>query len=453
MKQISENKMGSAPLLPLILSMSLPAMFSMLVQSLYNVVDSYFVAKVSQDALTAVSLAYPIQMLMISVSVGTGTGLNSLISRRLGEQRKEEAESAATHGVVLGLFSWIVFALIGIFGTKAFFHAFTDDSVVSSMGCSYLYIVTICSFGVFIEMNFEKTLQATGNMIYPMISQLIGAVTNIILDPIMIFGLLGFPKMGVAGAAVATVIGQIFAMIFVTYIALAKSHAIHISFKNFKIKWSTIRNIYAVGIPAMIMQAIGSVLLTAMNLILISFHQTAVAVYGVYFKLQSFVFMPVFGLSQGLMPIMGYNFGAGSKKRLLGTLKIGSLIALVIMLLGTAVFMVFPDKLLNIFEADALMLEVGIPALRTISLCFPAAAFGIIFSTLFQAVGKGSYSLTISVLRQLVIIVPVAYLLSKLGLNYVWYAFPIAEVFSLLASIVLFAVLNGKVLKNLHSVK
>lgn len=446
---VTENKMGHAPMLRLIISMSLPAMFSMLVQALYNIVDSYFVSQVSENALTAVSLAFPVQMLMTSVAVGTSIGINSFISRKLGEHRQDLADSAATHGILLALFSWAIFALVGIFGSRFFFQCFTNIPEIVDMGTQYISICCICSFGIFVEVNLEKTLQATGNMIYPMLFQLLGAITNIILDPLFIFGWLGLPAMGVAGAAAATVIGQIFAMIFAVYVIFAKDHAIKISFRGFKIDWQIVKSIYAVGFPSIVMQSIGSVMNVCMNAILISFTETAVAVFGVYFKLQSFIFMPVFGLTHGVMPIMGYNYGARNRARLMSALKIGAVIALCIMLVGTVVFWVVPDWLLSIFDASEHMLEIGIPALRLISICFVPAALGIIYSTLFQAVGKGVYSLIISVLRQLVILVPVAFLLSSAGLYYVWFSFPIAEVFSLIASVLLFWRLNRKQIKPL----
>ncbi len=449
MGEIRENKMGNTPMLKLIVSMSLPAMFSMLVQSLYNIVDSAFVAQLGEGALTAVSLAFPIQMLIISVAVGTGIGINSLVSRRLGEKNQAEANSAATHGILLGLFSGIIVAILGLLFTRFFFECFTNDKTMIDMGYSYIIIITTLSFGSFVQINIEKTLQATGNMIYPMIFQLVGAITNIILDPIMIFGLFGFPKLGVSGAAIATVIGQIFAMLLSLYIVFKKSHDVHITFKGFKLNFKTIKNIYAVGFPSMVMQSIGSVLIVGLNSILITFSDAAVSVLGIYYKLQSFIFMPVFGLTQGVMPIMGYNYGAKNKHRLLSALKIGSIIAILIMLIGTILFMSIPDKLLMIFNASEQMLEIGIKALRTISLCFVPAAIGIMFSTLFQAIGQGHKSLYISILRQLVIILPAAYLLSKIGLYYVWYSFPIAEVFSLMVSVIFLSMIYKKTIKNL----
>lgn len=450
MEEIAKNKMGSAPMLPLILSMSVPAMFSMLVQALYNIVDSYFVAKLGVEALTAVSLAFPIQNLMIAIAVGTGVGINSLVSRRLGEGRIEEASRAATHGMILGALSGLAVALFGALGTSLFFRSFTSNPIIYQMGCDYVYVVTIFSFGIFIQVNMEKTLQSTGNMIIPMFSQLIGAITNIILDPIMIFGYFGFPKMGVRGAAIATVAGQILGMIYIVIMALAKNHAVNITLKGFKFNTKTIKDIYAVGFPSIVMQSIGSVMTMGVNAILITFSDVAVAIFGIYFKLQSFVFMPVFGLTHGVMPIMGYNYGARNKKRMMDALKIGSTIALVIMAAGMALFIMIPERLLMIFDATPEMLEIGVHALRTISLCFVPAALGIMFSTLFQAVGMGGKSLLVSVLRQLVFILPLAYFLSKLGLYYVWFAFPLAETVSFGASLIIFTLLYKKHLKNLQ---
>lgn len=445
----TENKMGTASIFKLIVSMSVPAMLSMMVQALYNIVDSFFVAKISENALTAVSLAFPVQTLLIAVAVGTSVGINSLISRLLGENRREGADSAATHGIILGIFNWVLFAIIGIFFSRMFFQCFTQTQEVIEMGTQYMSIVCIVSFGVFIEINIEKTLQATGRMIYPMLSQLLGAITNIILDPIFIFGLFGVPKMGVAGAAIATVIGQIFSMLFLIFIIVKKDHEVKINFKHFKFDWDIVKNIYSVGFPSIIMQSIGSVMVVGINAILIGFTETAVALFGIYFKLQSFVFMPVFGLMQGVMPIMGYNFGASKRERLLATIKIGSIAAMVIMALGTVMLCTIPDKLLGIFNASPQMLQIGVPALRIISICFVPAALGIMFSTVFQAVGNGFSSLIISVLRQLIVLLPAAFLLSAINLRSVWYAFPIAESVSLVASIVIFKRLYQRKLKTL----
>lgn len=451
-EQLKENKMGTQPIMRLIITMSLPAMFSMLVQALYNIVDSYFVSIISENALTAVSLAFPIQTLLIALAVGTGVGINSLVARRLGERKKEDADSAATHGIILGVINWTIFAIIGLFFSRVFFQAFTDIDEIISMGTDYMSVVCIFSFGVFIEINIEKTLQATGNMFYPMVFQLVGAITNIILDPIFIFGVetIGLPAMGVTGAAIATVIGQIISMVVAIFVILFKEHEVQIDFRHFRIKWETIKNIYIVGLPSIIMQAIGSVMTIGMNAILISFNETAVAVFGVYFKLQSFVFMPVFGLTQGIMPIIGYNYGAHKKKRLLLALKLGCFIALGIMAIGTLIFWLFPDSLLSIFQASPTMLQIGRQALRLISLCFIPAALGILFSTLFQAIGSGVSSLVISLLRQLIVLLPAAFLLSKISLDAVWFAFPLAEIFSLAASILIFLHLNKKMIQPIQ---
>lgn len=449
MDSVKENKMASVPVLKLIISMSVPSMFSMLIQALYNIVDSMYVSFYSIDALTAVSLAFPIQMLMISVAVGTGVGINSLVSRRLGEKRFDDANSAATHGAALAVASWVLFVILGLLFIEPYFSMMNASEPVRQMSCTYTNIAIYLSFGCFIQCVFEKTLQATGNMIYPMLFQLTGAVINIILDPIFIFGYLGAPEMGIAGAAYATVIGQIAAAIFAVIIIFTKTHDVHISFKGFKLNFKIIGEIYAVGFPAIIMQAIGSVLTTALNKILIGFSEAAVTVYGIYFKLQSFVFMPVFGLNQGVMPIMGYSYGARNKKRLISTLKYGCIIAFSIMLIGTVLFWAFPNQMLMMFNANDEIIRIGVPALRIISLCFTSAAIGIMFSTLFQAVGIGINSLIISLLRQIVVLLPAAYLLSLIGLEAVWYAFPIAEGISLIASIVMFRFVYRKHIKNL----
>lgn len=449
---MSENKMGTMPMTKLIFSMSLPAMFSMLVQALYNIVDSIFVSFIGEDALTAVSLVYPMQMLIISFAVGTGVGVNSLISRRLGEKKYDEASHAANHGIVLAFITWVVFALIGLFFTKPFIASMAKGAEnvsqnIINWGNDYMWIVMVFSFGVFIEVNIEKSIQATGNMLYPMIFQLIGAVINLIFDPIFIFGAGFIPPMGVAGAAIATVMGQIVSMFYAFYIAHKKDFHVKFSLKNFKFRAKTIKDIYIVGIPSIVMQSIASVLITFLNKILIVLTPTAVTVLGVYYKLQSFVFMPVFGLTQGVMPIMGYNYGARNRKRLVDAVKKGTVIAAVIMALGTAVFSLFPKQLLLIFNAKPDMLEIGIPALRIISLNFVPAAVGIMFGTFFQATGKGVYSLTVSFLRQIVLILPVAKFLSGFGVTNVWFAFPIAESVSLVFCIFMYIKVYKKQIK------
>ena len=447
------NKMGTMPMLKLILNMSLPAMFSMLIMSLYNIVDSMFVSQISGNALTSVSLAYPMQMMIVAFSVGTGVGANSLISRRLGERKQDEANLAAAHGIVLAVATWIVFVMAGLFLSGPFIKMCSSPStsdVIIKDAKTYLTIVMVFSIGAFYATSVEKIVQATGNMFYPMMFQLIGAISNIILDPIFIFGYFGIPKMGVAGAATATVIGQIISAVYAYYVVKRKDFHVSFSFKNFKLNFKIIKNIYQVGIPAILMQSIASVLTTFLNMILITLSEVAVAVLGIYFKLQSFVFMPVFGLNQGVMPIMGYNFGARNRQRLMDCYKKAILIALIIMSVGTVLFMTIPHILLSIFNANKEMMEIGIPALRIICINFIPAALGIMSSTLFQAVGKGTYSLCVSVLRQLVIILPVAYYLSQFGVSATWLAFPIAEILSLIVCIGLVINLYNTRIKTLQ---
>lgn len=450
MEALKENKMGTMPVLRLLVTMSLPSMISMLVQALYNIVDSYYVAQISEEALTAVTLAFPAQMLMGAVAIGTSVGINSLIARSLGAKQQGQADSAATHSILLAAFGWAVFAVLGGLFSGTFISAFTNTQAIAEMGTQYLTICTMASLGMFVEINMEKTLQATGNMIFPMLFQLTGAIVNIILDPIMIFGWLGLPAMGVAGAAVATVIAQWVGMIFALLVVVLRKHDVHISFRKFRWSWNVVKQIYAVGLPAIIMQSIGSLMNVAVNAILIGFTETAVAVFGVYFKLQSFIFMPVFGLTHGVLPIIGYNYGARNKKRMLAALRYAIIIAVSIMAIGTLIFMLFPDFLLGIFNASDNMLEIGRIALRTISICFVPAALGIMVSTMFQALGRGIYSMLTSIMRQLVVLIPAAYLLSFIGLSSVWYAFPIAEVVSMLTSLVFLRIVYRKYISHLE---
>lgn len=449
-KSISADKMGSTPMLRLILSMSLPTMFSMIIQAMYNIVDSVFVSSLGQDALTALSLAYPLQLMTISVAVGTGVGINSFISRRLGEKNQELANNGAANGIFISIISWLVFLLVGIFLTVPFFKLFNPTPGVMKYGVDYTSIILIFSVGVMVEIAIEKVLQATGNMIFPMIFQLIGAVSNIVLDPLFIFGIGPFPRMEVAGAAVATVIGQILAMLFAIYIFFFKKHAVQVHVRNFKPSLKIIKNIYAVGFPSIIMQSISSVLVVGLNAILMGFSEAAVSVHGIYYKMQSFVFMPVFGLNQGLMPIMGYNFGAKNKDRLHSAIRYGCIIAAFIMLCGTVIFWVFPAQILSLFNANDDILNMGIKAMRFISLSFLPAAIDIIFSTTFQAVGKGFSSMILSLLRQLVFILPAALVLSNFGVNAVWFAYPIAEVGALIVAIFLYTRINKKVFSKLQ---
>lgn len=424
----SSQKMGTMPVGRLLASMALPAMCSMLVQSMYNIVDSIFVARISENALTAVSLAFPLQMLVLAFSLGASIGANSLIARRLGEGRREDASIAANNGFFLAALNSILFLVCGLLFARPFLQFFGADAATTEMGVQYLSIVMIFSFGMHFAGMGEKVLQSTGNMIIPMISQLVGALVNLILDPIMIFGLLGFPALGVSGAAIATVAGQIVAMVYVFIMLAVREHDVHVTWRGFRPNKAALRDIIAVGLPVMVMNAIGSVTTTLMNTILMAFSSTAVAVIGVYFKLQSFVFMPVFGLTQGAMPIMGYNYGANNRKRFYDTMKLSLIVAGVIMAVGTLIFSFFPGVLLSLFNSGEQMVAIGTVALRTISFCFVGAAAGIIISTMFQAIGHGLMSLFMSLLRQLVLILPAAWLLGRLfGLDGVWYAYPLAE--------------------------
>ena len=430
-----ENKMGVMPVNRLILTMSLPMILSMLVQALYNIVDSMFVSRLSENALTAVSLAFPAQNLMIAVATGTGVGVNAALSRSLGERNFDRANKIADHAVFLAIASYAVFAVLGLFFSRQFFLWQTDIEEIVDQGTDYLRICTLFSFGLFLEIACERLLQSTGKTIYSMYTQGLGAIINIIFDPIMIFGLFGVPKMGVAGAAAATVFGQILAAVLGIFLNKTRNQEIHVSFRGFRPNSEIIRHIYSVGIPSIIMSSIGSVMTFGMNKILIGFTSTATAVFGVYFKLQSFVFMPVFGLNNGTVPIIAYNYGAAKPDRILKTLKLAICYAVGIMLIGFAVFQLLPDKLLLIFEASENMLNIGVPALRTISVSFLFAGYCIVCSSMFQALGHGLLSLLVSVFRQLLVLLPSAFLLSKIGgLDLVWYSFPIAEICSIFFS-------------------
>ena len=434
-KMATENKMGVMPLNRLLISMSVPMMISMLVQALYNIVDSMFVAQLSENALTAVSLAFPAQNLMIAVATGTGVGVNAALSRNLGEKNFERANRIADHALFLAAMSYLVFALFGLCFARQFFRLQTDIEEIVDLGTTYLRVCTLASFGLFMEIACERLLQSTGKTIYSMYTQGLGAVINIILDPILIFGYFGAPALGIAGAAGATVFGQVIAFCLGFYLNKTRNHEITISLRSFKPNGEIIRHIYAVGIPSIIMASIGSVMTFGVNKILIVFSSTATAVFGVYFKLQSFIFMPVFGLNNGTVPIIAYNYGAGKPDRIMGTIKLAAIYATTIMFLGFAVFQVIPDKLLMIFSASDTMLSIGIPALRIISISFLFAGCSIVCSSMFQALGHGMLSLLVSVFRQLVVLLPAAFIFARIsGLHMVWFAFPIADVFAIIFS-------------------
>lgn len=425
----TSDKLGTMNIPKLMFIMSTPAMLSMLVQALYNIVDSIFVAKLGENALTALSLAFPMQMIVGAFAIGIGVGTNSLIARELGAGRKHNAGQVAQLGLLLALISSVIFALSGYGIAKAFISGFTDDAEIAKMGTTYLTIVMTIAIGQCVEITLNKILQAVGNMIVPMVSQLIGAITNIILDPIFIFGLIGFPALGVMGAAIATVVGQIVACIFTITMILVKKPEINIFFKKgFRVTKDNLFGVLKVGIPSIILNAVNSFTNTFMNKILIGFSETAVAVYGVFFKLQSFVFMPIFGLNQGTMPIMGYNYGAHNEKRFKKTFTYAIFVALTIMALGTLIFMLLPKELLSLFNASENMYAIGVKAFRYASLCFIPAAVSIIYTAMFTAVGMGTRSMFQSILRQIAFVLPIALLLGKyVGLNATWFAFPIAE--------------------------
>lgn len=433
-----ENKMGTMPVNKLLISMSLPMIISMLVQAMYNIVDSVFVAQISENALTAVSLAFPLQNLMIAFAGGTAVGVNALLSRSLGEKNQDHVNQTAVNSVFIFLVTAVIFMIAGLTLSNLFFNVQTTNTEIVNAGTQYSMIVVGCSIGLFCQFLFERLLQATGRTLFTMVTQGLGAIINIILDPIFIFGLCGFPKMGVAGAALATITGQIIACLLALFFNLKFNHDIHFKFKRFRPNAHIVKQIYSVGIPSIIMQSIGSVMTFGMNTILITFSTTATAVFGVYFKLQSFVFMPVFGLNNGMIPIIAYNLGAKQKKRMFDTIKLAMIYATGMMIIGVIFFETIPQTLLGFFNASEAMIKIGTPALRIIAIHFIFAGFSIVCSSTFQAVGKGTYSLLTSLIRQLLVLLPCAYVLSLTGnLDLIWLCFPIAEIFSAVTSFIL----------------
>lgn len=455
MEQQERSRMlGSMPMGRLVPRLSVPIMVSMLVQALYNVVDGIFVARYSADAFTAVSLVFPIQMLMIAVSTGLGVGINSLVSRRLGEKKSNEARAAAHNGIFLEMCSFVVFCLFGLFVARPFMKVFTDVTALQEMGGTYLSIVTMFSFGLFFSVVLERMMQSTGNTVLSMLMQLTGAITNIILDPILIFGYFGLPRMGVAGAAWATVTGQIFSMTLGIVLNQTRNRELRISPRFFRLSFPIIRDIAAVGFPSIIMQSISSVMNVMMNMILLGFGTMAVNVLGVYFKLQSFIFMPIFGLSNSMVAIVGYNYGARNRRRVYDAIRVALKLALCIMGVGTLLFLLCPQILLRMFEAngESELTLLGSPALRIICIAFLPAAVGIMLSTVFQAVGKGFYSLIMSLCRQLMVLLPAAWLLSRFGqLSLIWWAFPISEAVSLCICLYLYRRVDENLLKPLNA--
>lgn len=424
-----ENKMGTMPINKLIINMSLPLITSMFVQAFYNIVDSLFVARINEDALTAVSMSFPAQNLMISAGVGVGVGITALIARYLGAHDEKGITRVVHNGIFLGILNSILFALFGIFLAKFYFEFQKASGIIETYGIQYLSICSIFAFSIIMEITFERMLIASGKTIYTMITQSTGAIINIIFDPIFIFGLFGFPKMGIVGAAVATIFGQTVAMFMALYFNVTKNHEVRISIKKFAVDFKTIVNIYEIGFPSIVMQSAASFMIFQLNNLLASFSTTATAVLGVYFKLQSFVILPVFGLNNSVISIVSYNYGAGKIKRLLKTVKVANIYAFSIMLAGFVLCQILPVQILKIFDASDNMLAIGVPALRIISFSFLIAPFSIVSSGTFQALGKGTFSLIISLIRQLIVILPLSYLLSRvMGMKGVWVAFPIAEI-------------------------
>ena len=438
----TENKMGVMPIPKLIINMSLPIIISMLVQAFYNIVDSYFVAQINEQSLTAVSLAFPAQNLMIGVATGTAVGVNALLSRALGEKNSALANKIAENGVFLAFVGYAIFLVFGLFGSRLFFASQTNVESIIEYGVSYLTVVCCFSFGLFGQIIFERLMQSTGRTIYSMFTQGLGAIINIILDPIFIFVF----DMGVTGAAVATVIGQIIAFLLAMFLNARKNPDIRLKLAGFRPDKKLIGRIYAIGIPSIIMVAIGSIMTFLMNMILIAYtagKETAATVFGVYFKLNSFIFMPIFGLNNGIIPIIAYNYGAQNRKRMVRTIQLAVTYAMVCMLIGFIIFEVFPGPLLSIFNASESMMEIGIPALRIIATPFIVAGACIALGSVFQALGYAVYSMITSIARQLIVLIPSAYILARIGQNIgndnlVWYSYPIAEVASLLMTIWLF---------------
>ena len=448
---MKENKMGTMEVRRLILTMSLPIMISMLVQALYNIVDSMFVARVSEAALAAVSLCYPIQMIMVAVACGTGVGINALLSRYLGEKKREKASQVAMHGLFCAICNWLVFAVIGLFFSEAFLRLFSDDVQIIMMGISYMQICTICSFGVFVQITYERIMQSTGNTIYNMVIQGVGALINIILDPIFIFGLGPVPALGTAGAAIATVIGQIVAMFLGIIITQKKVREIQLSVRGFHLDGMIMKAMYRIAIPAILMQSIMSFMTVMMNMILAPFSEMAVSVFSIYYKLQQFVFMAVLGMNNALIPILSYNYGANQMERIREGIRFALWMSCVIMAIGTVVFQLFPTQLLYLFDAKETLLSIGIPALRTISVSFVFAGISMVLCSVFQALGSPNHSLLVTLLRQMVILLPLAYgFSSAFGLDMCWWSFPITEVLCALLSLYLLRSVQKRVLLQLQ---
>ncbi len=420
--------MATWPIGKLLYSMALPAVLSLFIQSCYNIVDTMYISQYSQDAMFAIGLVFPLQQAALSLGLGTGVGIGTLVSRRLGQRLQSEANEVATTGLLISLIHIVIIILVGIFFSAPFLSLFTQRADIIELGTQYLFIVMVFNFGQFLSLVFERILQPQGNMIVPMISLICGALTNIILDPIFIFGQFGVPEMGMAGAAIATVLGQMVSMVIDLVVLLKGKHDVSFVFKGFKIKMANIKNIYTVALPTAVMNMIGSVTTTLMNGVLIKFSENAVTALSLYFKLQSFIFMPCFGFSQGSLPILSYNYGSQNKKRFFDTARLYLISAIGVMLIGTALFIFVPDLMVSFFAMDESLKAVAMITLKTVSLSFLPAAASIVFNTVFQSFGQGTTSMIQSILRQIGFLIPIAYLLSNISLEAVWYAYPIAEV-------------------------
>ena len=450
---LQENKMGVMPVPKLLVNMALPMIISMLVQALYNIVDSIYVSQVSESAVTALSLAFPVQNMQIGFGVGIGVGVNSLLSKSLGEKNQDAADRAAGNGIFLVIFSTVLFMLFGIFGARPYFTMQSQVAETVEGGIAYTQICCLFTAGIFVQILGERLLQATGRTVLTMIAQGVGAIVNIILDPIFIHGWFGMPQMGIAGAAVATVIGQWAGAALCIYLNLRHNPEVHIRLRNVKPVGHILGPVLAVGVPAIVMNAIGSIMNFGMNQILQGFQETATGVFGVYYKLQSFFFMPLFGLNNASISILAYNYGARKPKRIVQTLEVACAIAVGIMLAGLLVFQLAPGALLGMFHPSADFLAIGTSALRIISLHFPIAAFSIILSASFQALGNGIYSTIVSLCRQLLVLLPVAYLLSLTGnVHNVWWSFPVAEIVSLAVTAALFGRIYRQKIKPMYEI-
>lgn len=444
-----QNIMGRKKMLPLLLSMSLPPMISMLIQALYNIVDSMFVARISQNALTAVSLVFPLQNIVLSIAVGFGIGICACIAKSLGAKNGKEADSAVAHGFIYSIVHSVLLIGAGLLFTRPFLQLFTADPEILQMGTEYGYWVMLFSFATVFHCYIEKSFQAVGNMIAPMLVQGIGAIINIILDPILIFGWLGFPAMGVRGAAIATIIGQLVACSIAVVLFLRNKNGLHLSLKKFRPNWRLTKQLYAVAIPSTIMMVLPSILVTTLNKLLVAVSATAVNVLGIYMKLQSFVYMPASGIIQGMRPIVSFNYGANNTGRMRQAMQCSLCVIGAIMLTGTVLFLVFPTQILSLFNADAAMLDIGQPALRIISLGFLFSTVGIVLAGTFEALGKGVHSLMISLTRQFILVLPLSWLLiGKVGLLGVWLTFPLSElVAAILAGVLYVIYIRRKLLK------